>query len=106
MPKIIKPTKKDSPAIHRGANRDNKPAESYAAPHTMSGKKVSVRDSLNNGGFRPDPNTMTANQFLPGEQPVPRVSLGDITREPKTDGITMRGYGAATKGIKSRGPMA
>lgn len=24
----------------------------------------------------------------------------------KTDGVTMRGYGAATKGIKSRGPMA
>jgi hypothetical protein len=24
----------------------------------------------------------------------------------KTDGITMRGAGAATKGIKSRGPMA
>ena len=24
----------------------------------------------------------------------------------KTDGITMRGYGAATKGIKSRGPLA
>lgn len=102
----IKPTKKDSPAIHHGANRDNKPAKAYAKPHTMTGKTISVRDSMNNGGFRPDPNTMTAGQFLPGEQPVPRVSMGDRIREPKTEGITMRGHGAAVKGIKSRGPMA
>jgi hypothetical protein len=37
--------------------------------------------------------------------PVPNgVSYG--TAREKTDGVTMRGYGAATKGIKSRGPMA
>ena len=39
------------------------------------------------------------------KDPVPNgVSYG--TSREKTDGITMRGYGAATKGIKSRGPMA
>ena len=65
--------------------KNNKPASSYAQPHTMSGKGVSVKDSLNNGGFRPDPNTMAANGSEPGGNvPARRVSLGDITREPKT----------------------
>jgi hypothetical protein len=65
-----------------------------------------VTDSMNNGTFRPDPNTMKANQFVPGQQPTPRVSLGDRTRGPKTDGIKIRGTGAATKGVMARGPMA
>ncbi len=81
-------------------------ASVYAQPHTMSGKAESVKDSMNNGGFRPDPNTMGADKFLPGEQPTPRVSLGDRIRGPKTTGIKMRGAGAATKGTMSRGPMA
>ena len=82
-------------------------ASVYAQPHTMTGKKQSVNDSLNNGGFRPDPNTMAANGSEPGGNvPARRVSLGDITREPKTTGIKMRGTGAATKGVMSRGPMA
>ena len=38
-----------------------------------------------------------------------KMSIGSLFKsqndEVKTDGITMRGYGAATKGIKSRGPM-
>jgi hypothetical protein len=39
------------------------------------------------------------------------MSVGNITRdgynpEPKTSGIKMRGTGAATKGVMSRGPMA
>lgn len=39
------------------------------------------------------------------KDPVPNgVSYG--TSREKTDGVTMRGYGAATKGIKSRGPLA
>ena len=87
--------------------KNNKPASSYAQPHTMSGKSVSVKDSLNNGGFRPDPNTMAANGSEPGGNvPARRVSLGDTTREPKSTGIVTRGNGAATKGITARGPMA
>lgn len=39
------------------------------------------------------------------------MSVGNINRngypqKPKTDGITIRGCGAATKGTKARGPMA
>lgn len=38
------------------------------------------------------------------------VSVGNIHSDPypgvKTDGIKIRGTGAATKGVKARGPMA
>ena len=83
------------------------PASVYAIPHDMSGKPENVKDSLNNGGFRPDPNTMTAKGSMPGGTvPTRRVSLGDPTAPAKTTGIKMRGTGAATKGVMSRGPMA
>ena len=98
----IKPTKKDSPAIHRGANRDNKPAETYAKPHTMSGGKVDLgyRDGTNPGFGKNRSKLDTADVSI-GQY---SVSAGE---EPiKTDGIKMRGHGAAVKGIMSRGPMA
>lgn len=53
-----------------------------------------------------DPNTMAANQ-VPCGYPAMRVSVGDPGRDyVKTDGIKIRGTGAATKGVKARGPMA
>jgi len=53
-----------------------------------------------------DPNKKKAQQFRPGDVP-PRVSLGDpANTEVKKDGIKIRGTGAATKGVKARGPMA
>jgi len=88
----VKPTTKNSPAIHRGANRDNLPAESYAR-----------RGDEGFAAFNARPNKSKADTL--------DVSIGAISKsagdEPiKTDGITMRGHGAAIKGIKSRGPMA
>ena len=55
--------------------------------------------------FSEDPNRLKSQQISPktGRQ---RVSVGDPARPAKTDGITIRGCGAATKGIKARGPMA
>lgn len=53
-----------------------------------------------------DPNTLKAQDlnFKTGRQ---RVSAGDPGRnDVKSDGIVTRGNGAATKGIKARGPMA
>jgi hypothetical protein len=53
-----------------------------------------------------DPNKLTAPQlnFKTARQ---RVSMGDPARDDvKTEGITIRGCGAATKGTKARGPMA
>jgi hypothetical protein len=56
---------------------------------------------------KPDPNTLKATDMKPGGQPAPRVSAGDPDRQDvKTSGIKMRGTGAATKGVMSRGPMA
>lgn len=102
MAKQITPTKKNSPAIHRGANRDNAPAEAYAKPHTMSGGNV---DYGEHGGTNPG---FGRNRSRLDELDV---SIGNLSKsagnEPiKTDGVTMRGHGAAIRGIKSRGPMA
>lgn len=54
-----------------------------------------------------------AKQAYPQAAENPRdmcVVLGNISKEaapgPKTSGIKMRGTGAATKGLMSRGPMA
>lgn len=93
----IKPTKKNSPAIHHGANKDNLPAESYAAPHEMSGKKVDIADDVGLELKMPTRKNWTP---LNGG-----VSIGH-NDEVKTSGIKMRGTGAQTKGTMSRGPMA
>lgn len=74
------------------------PAEIYAEPHTMDGKAVREADLGN--GYAPRPTS--ANTV--------NMSVGNINRdgynpEPKTTGIKMRGTGAATKGVMSRGPM-
>jgi len=55
--------------------------------------------------FSEDPNTLKAQQ-LSKQTGRQRVSAGDPTKAAKTDGITIRGCGAATKGTKARGPMA
>jgi hypothetical protein len=81
------------------------PASVYAEPHTMKGTTLSAKDAMLSVSRKPDPTRQVAGDFKPGK-PAARVSLGDPDRDDvKTEGITMRGYGAATKGIKSRGPM-
>jgi hypothetical protein len=96
MSSQVKPTKKNSPAIHHGANRDNEPASKYAAPHTSGGKALEEKDI----GFSVEMPTRKNWTPLNGG-----VSIGVWSDEEK-DGVVMRGYGAATKGIKSRGPLA
>lgn len=75
----------------------NEAAEKYAVPHTMSGKEVNVNNAI---------KSRTGAQIMDDMN----VSVGGVSKgnykATKTDGITMRGHGAATKGIKSRGPMA
>ena len=95
--KNIKPTTKNSPKVVTGKNPDNKPAESYAKPHTMSGSTVGVKQA----------EEAVAKPGSPID--ALRPSIGTLFKsqpETKTDGIKIRGTGAATKGIKSRGPMA
>lgn len=75
----------------------------YAQPHTMSGGKVNTKEVIS---VAKDPNTQSAREVRPGK-PAMRVSMGDPAREDiKTDGIKIRGTGAATKGVMARGPMA
>jgi hypothetical protein len=72
-------------------------ASVYAKPHTMSGEAVNVNNAIKNktGAQLMDEMNMSVAGFSKGNY-----------KPTKTDGITMRGAGAATKGIKSRGPMA
>ena len=72
-------------------------AKVYAPPHTMKGEKVAPKENPGSG-----PNLSRADQY--------NMTVGNINKmsggEPKTSGIKMRGTGAATKGVMSRGPMA
>jgi hypothetical protein len=96
----VKPTKKNSPAVTIGKNRNNLPAESYAKPHGLAAKTAPEAKG--------EP-LMRGNQLkaydMNNNTPVPRVSMG-LNEEIKSSGIEMRGAGAATKGRMSRGPMA
>jgi hypothetical protein len=69
-------------------------ASVYAKPHTMAGKPMTPADY----GLLPKMNRKE------GWTPMEGVSIQD-TGPVKTDGIKMRGTGAATKGVMSRGPM-
>jgi len=80
------------------ATINNKPASAYAKPHTMSGKTVNV---VENPGKEPNRSKLDTYD----------VSIGGISKSAgdesvKTDGIKIRGTGAATKGVMARGPMA
>ena len=95
-----KPTKANSPKVKVGANRDNLPAEAYAKPHGLAAKSApeAKGEPLQRG------NQMKAYD-MNNNTPVPRVSMG-LNEGVKTDGIKIRGTGAATKGLMARGPMA
>jgi hypothetical protein len=87
----VKPTTKNSPKVVTGTNRDNKPAEAYANRYKEALPQLAER-----------PNHSDANTV--------NMSVGNVSRRAqpatKTSGIKMRGTGAATKGVMSRGPMA
>jgi hypothetical protein len=73
------------------------PASTYAEPHTMQGKKMKISSDPGSGPDHSSTNTLA-------------MSVGAYTNKldkpMKTDGIKMRGAGAATKGTMCRGPMA
>jgi hypothetical protein len=70
----------------------------YAKPHTMDGKAMKIS---NNPGKEPNRSKLDTYD----------VSVGGISKSAgdesiKTNGIKIRGTGAATKGVMARGPMA
>lgn len=77
-------------------------AKVYAYPHTMTGGNVDLGyKNGTNPGFGENRSKIETLD----------VSIGAFSKsagdEPiKTDGIEIRGCGAATKGTKARGPMA
>ena len=77
------------------AKINNKPAEAYAKPHTMSGAPLHFEAGVSdNKKYMREANVSVANSHSNDYPPT------------KTSGIKMRGTGAATKGVMSRGPMA
>jgi len=70
-------------------------ASTYAEPHTMTGKKLDSDLPYTAGAKVMDDINIS----------VAGLSKGNY-KEVKTDGIKMRGAGAATKGTMCRGPMA
>lgn len=72
-------------------------AKVYAKPHTMTGKEVKASENPGSGPDHSDAGTVN-------------MAVGNVYRRSqpsaKTTGIKMRGAGAATKGVMSRGPMA
>jgi hypothetical protein len=75
--------------------KENKPASAYAKPHTMSGKAVTAKAKVEEG-------KEVINDLNPSAGGVSKGNYKPI----KTDGIKIRGTGAATKGVMARGPMA
>jgi hypothetical protein len=80
------------------AKINNLPASAYAKPHTMSGKPVNVEENPGKGANRSKADTVNMS--------VGNISKGAGNNPTKTDGIKIRGTGAATKGVMARGPLA
>jgi hypothetical protein len=91
----VKPTKKNSPAIHRAHDVTNGPADEYAKPHDMKGRKVGPEAAFTEPEFQKKKNWV----------PLMGVSITMDDRV-ETEGIKIRGTGAATKGLYARGPLA
>jgi hypothetical protein len=107
-------TTKNSPPVVVGKNKDNISAAQSTGTEFFPGdtaqpleKYIQPRVNPNSTDiyFSQDPNKLRS-QEISKQTGVQRVSVGDPARGPKTEGITIRGCGAATKGTKSRGPMA
>lgn len=78
---------------HKMKGKEVGSASTYAEPHTMQGKKVKAPVAGKEMPFNKRKDW----------QPMDGVSL--TINEAKTDGIKIRGTGAATKGVTARGPM-
>jgi hypothetical protein len=90
----VKPTTKNSPKIVTGTSKgkENKYASAYADRAKEAMTDLAARANMS----KADTVNMSVGNISKdaGNQPV------------KTSGIKMRGTGAATKGLMSRGPMA
>jgi hypothetical protein len=72
-------------------------ASVYAKPHTMDSAAVNVTNAI--------PTVSGATCMDNMNMSVGGISKGNY-KPVKTDGVKIRGTGAATKGVMARGPMA
>lgn len=79
---------------HKLMGKEVGQAATYAEPHTMQGKKIK----------EPKAGREIPFEKKQGWKPMDGVSLSSCENV-KTDGIKIRGTGAATKGVMARGPM-
>ena len=88
----VKPTTKNSPAIRQGRNADNGPADLYATRYKEAATDLDARANMS----KADTLDMSIGSFSKsaGNEPA------------KTDGIKIRGTGAAERGVMARGPMS
>ena len=84
MAKQIKPTTKNSSPWVTG---HAKPKAAESTEKLGTGVAAERRAT---GHSMQDPNTLKADELVPGG-PAMRVSIGNKTRGPKTDGIEVRG---------------
>jgi len=73
-------------------------ASVYAEPHTMDGKAMKISSTPGVMPNRSKADTVNMS--------VGNISKNVDSKQVKTDGIKVRGTGAATKGLMARGPMA
>ena len=73
-------------------------ASVYAEPHTMDGKAMKISSTPGVMPNRSKADTVNMS--------VGNISKNVDNKQVKTDGIKVRGTGAATKGLMARGPMA
>jgi len=101
----IKPTTKNSPAVKVGKGKYNGPADEYAAPHHMDGKKFNA-SAIEKNPDHPDIGMAVKMPTRHNWTPLNGgVSIGNMD-EIKTTGEETRGNGAAERGRIARGPMA
>ena len=77
--------------------KEDGPASVYAEPHISANKKLDINKDVGIDVVAPTRKNWTP---LNGG-----VSIGNMD-EVETDGIKVRGTGAAPKGLMARGPMA
>ena len=70
----------------------------YAEPHTMDGKAMKISSTPGVMPNRSKADTVNMS--------VGNISKNVDNKQVKTDGIKVRGTGAATKGLYARGPLA
>ena len=91
--------------------KDNRPASDYTGSGFFSADTANPIGKYTQP--RPNPDAASKDIVAKGGNPMDKFNIavggtnkGNYPADNKNGEVTMRGYGAATKGNKCRGPMA